>query len=556
MSIKKILVVDDLVTNRKLLRQMLERIDGYVVFEAVDGKEAIDLYEKENPDLILMDINMPEMDGLSATTEIKKNAGDIYTPIIFVTAFSAESALKNALASGGDDFIGKPFDADILKSKISAHLRIRELNQQLGVKNKELNSLNNNLVREQELIEHFFNSALEQSFLDKTLINYHMSSMSAFNGDIFLVGRSPKGGLHIVMGDFTGHGLTAAMGTLPVAMIFFKMVESNASVEDIAYELNSQLYKLMPLSMFFAATLLELNEQGDILTTWMGGMPECYWIGGNGDLKGTIESQHMPLGILNESDFDSSTEIYNVSKNDKLYLYSDGIIEAESQNGEMFGSERLKDVLISNSDDCVDNVLRVLNEFRGTIEQNDDITLVELLCRPVPNIEKVEDAVVNTQHDLPWTMSISLSATDMRNKDPIPELAEVLGSLPALKRHKGVIEILLSEIYLNALDYSILNLDGFEKENEEQFGAYYEMRDEKLRNLKDASIKFDLTYSSANDVHQFVIRMQDNGKGYHGHKDSLIDNSLHGRGLEIVKSLCEHVEFSNEGRSLELVYRL
>ena len=556
MSTRKILIVDDLPTNRKLLRQMLERIDGYVVSEAVNGKEAIDLFEKENPDLILMDINMPEMDGLSSTAEIKKIAGDIYTPIIFVTALSTESALTNALASGGDDFISKPFDADVLQSKISAHLRIRELNQQLGTKNIELSNLNNNLVREQELIEHFFNSALEQSFLDKKLINYHMSSMSAFNGDIFLVGRSPKGGLHIVMGDFTGHGLTAAMGTLPVAMIFFKMVASNAAVEDIACELNSQLYKLMPLSMFFAATLLELNEQGDILTTWMGGMPECYWIGENGELKGTIESQHMPLGILDEHDFDSSTAIYNVSKNDKLYLYSDGVIEANSPNGEMFGSERLKEVLISNSDNCIDKVLSVLNEFRGTIEQNDDITLVELSCSAVPGIERIEDTVVDTQHNLPWTMSIALSAAEMQDKDPIPGLADMLGSLPALKRQKGVIEILLSEIYLNALDYSILDLDGFEKENEEQFAAYYAMRDEKLKNLKGASIKFDLTYSSADDVQQFVIRMQDNGKGYHGHEASPIDNSLHGRGLEIVKSLCEQVEFSNEGRTLELVYRL
>jgi len=526
------------------------------VFEAVNGNEAIDLFKIENPDLILMDINMPEMDGLSATAEIKKTAGDIYTPIIFVTAFSAESALTNALASGGDDFIGKPFDTDVLKSKISAHLRIRELNQQLGVKNLELSILNNNLVREQELIEHFFNSALEQSFLDNKLINYHMSSMSAFNGDIFLVGRSPKGGLHIVMGDFTGHGLTAAMGTLPVAMIFFKMVANNAAVEDIACELNSQLYKLMPISMFFAATLLELNKQGDILTTWMGGMPECYWIAENGDLKGTIESQYMPLGILNENDFDSSTTIYNVSKNDKLYLYSDGVVEANSQNGEMFGSERLQEVLVTNSDNRVDKVLNVLNEFRGSIEQNDDITMVELSCGAVPCVEEVEDTVVDTQHNLPWTMSVSLTANDMRDKDPIPELAEVLGSLPSLKSHKGVIEILLSEIYFNALDYSILNLDDFEKENEEQFSAYYEIRDEKLKNLKDASIKFDFGYSLVDDAQHFVIRMQDTGKGYHGHKGSLADNSLHGRGIEIVKSLCEQVDFSNEGRTLELVYRL
>ena len=192
MKAEKILIVDDLATNRKLLSRMLVKMADYTVVEAVNGREAVALFKDENPDLILMDINMPEMSGLEATTKIKAIAGDTYIPIIFLTALSAESALSDSLASGGDDFISKPFELDILKSKINAHLRIRELNLQLSSKNNELNDLNNNLVHEQELIEYFFKNALEQNFLDKKLINYHMSSMSAFNGDIFLAGRSPK----------------------------------------------------------------------------------------------------------------------------------------------------------------------------------------------------------------------------------------------------------------------------------------------------------------------------------------------------------------------------
>lgn len=556
MSSEKILIADDLATNRKLLRQMLGRMGNYDVVEAVNGKEAVDLFKKEAPDLILMDINMPEMDGMKSATEIKMNAGNTYIPIIFVTALSADSALTKALDSGGDDFVSKPFDVDVLKSKIVAHLRIRDLNLQLSSKNIELKNLNNNLVHEQELIEHFFNSALQQSFLDKEFINYHMSSMSAFNGDIFLVGRSPNGGLHIVMGDFTGHGLTAAMGTLPVAMIFFKMVASNAAVADIARELNSQLCKLMPTSMFFAATLLELNAQGNIITTWMGGMPECYWIGDNGEFKGVIESQHMPLGIINDRGFNSTTEIINVERNDKLYLYSDGIIEADRPDGEMYGSERLKEVLVSNNDDRIGNVIKSVKEFCGMVEQNDDISLVELTCGEVPGIELKENDYVDEKCTLPWVMSISLSSTDMREKDPIAAFSKILGALPSFQRHIGIIEVLLSEIYFNALDYSILGVDGFEKENEEQFSEYYKIRDEKLNNLEDAFMEFEFSYSSVNDNQELVIRMQDSGKGYHGHAAATSDDSLHGRGLGIVRSLCEHVEFSDAGRTLEIVYRL
>jgi len=555
MNTGKILVVDDIATNRNLLRQMLSQMTDCGVIEAVNGKEAISLFESEAPDLILMDINMPEMDGLQSTSEIKKLSGDSYTPIIFVTAFTAESSLSNALASGGDDFISKPYDIEVLKSKINAHLRIRELNQQLTEKNDQLRDVNQQLVHEQELIEYFFTSALQQSYLDKKFINYHMSSMSTFNGDIFLAARCPRGGLYIIMGDFTGHGLTAAMGTLPVAMIFFEMVEKGAVVADIASELNRQLYKLMPTSMFFAATLLELNVQGNILTTWMGGMPECYLLGQDGKLNSEIQSQHMPLGILNQDSFDSSVEIYNVEEDDKLYLYSDGIVEADNANGDMFGNDRLREVLVSNNNNRIDNVLSELDTFVGTTQRNDDITIVELSCHEVPAAELCQDPE-NNDLLLDWEMSLALLSTDMREKDPVKGVSDILGALPVLKKHKGLIATLLSEIYFNALDYSILGLDDLEKNNEEQFSEYYKIRGEKLSVLEDATIKFDFACALVDGVPQLSVRMTDNGKGYSGHDSDLSEDKLYGRGLDIVNTLCESVVFSNEGRTLELIYKL
>ena len=556
MTTEKILIVDDIATNRKLLRQMLLKMAGYSVVEAVNGKEAIALFEAEQPDLILMDINMPEMDGMQSTYEIKKLSAGNYIPIIFVTALTAESSLANALDSGGDDFISKPFDTDVLKSKIRAHLRIRELNQQLISKNTQLKAVNQQLTHEQELIEHFFNSALQQSYLDQQFIQYHMSSMSAFNGDIFLAARSPQDSLYIVMGDFTGHGLTAAMGTLPVAMIFFEMVANNTAVADIARELNSQLYRLMPTSMFFAATLLELNSRGDILTAWKGGMPESYWVAADGHLKGTIQSRHMPLGILHDSGFNAETEIFSVAENDKFYLYSDGVTEAHRPNGEMFGHERLQDVLVSNSENRINKVLQSLKEFIGSTDQNDDITLVELNCRALANAAEEQQQDEPVAEFLPWDMSVRLSNSQLRNGDPLHELNELIGALPVLQRHKGTIAVLLSEIYFNALDYSILGLDNIRKDNEEQFEAYYKLREDKLQNLQDASITFTFSFIIRQNHPYLLIRISDSGTGYRGHRNDVSLDKLHGRGLEIIQSLCESAEFSNAGKTLELTYPL
>jgi CheY-like chemotaxis protein len=381
----KILVVDDIESNRILLRKMLTALKKYEIIEAVNGKDAIEVYEKNTPDLILMDINMPEMDGFQSANRIKELAGDNYTPIIFVTAMS-ESSLASALASGGDDFISKPFKVEVLESKINAHLRIRELNLQLDDKNQQLIRHNLRLTYEQELIEHFFNSALEQSFLEAKFIKYHMSSMSTFNGDLFLVERGPKGGLYIVMGDFTGHGLTAAMGTLPVAMIFFKMASKGMLIEQIAREINFQLNKLMPVSMFFAATLIALSPQGDSISVWAGGMPESYLLAKNGELKFLIQSQHMALGVLKDKQFDAAINLYNVATGDKIYLYSDGITEAHRSDGEMFGNERLKEILLTNGDKRFEQVLIELKKFTGLQDQNDDITLVEMTCHDIPAV--------------------------------------------------------------------------------------------------------------------------------------------------------------------------
>lgn len=379
----KILIADDIVVNRTLLRQMLD-INGYQVIEAVNGKEAVELYESEKPDLILMDINMPEINGHEATVQIKKMCGDNYTPIIFVTAMTSDDSLSTALATGGDDFISKPVTVEVLESKVRAHLRIRDLSQQLLAKNHELANHNQHLLQEHYLVEHFFNTALKQSYLGAKCLKYKMSAMSAFNGDLLLVERGPEGGLYIVIGDFTGHGLSAAMGTLPVTQVFFKMARKGLSLSHIAEEINQQLVTLLPVEMFFAATLIHLDPSGEQLTMWTGGMPDSYLFSAEGKLTEVFKSNNMSLGIQDSDTFDSSTCSIKVNKGDKTYFCSDGITEARGPDDEMFGGKRLEEVLKTNGDDRFERTLDNLRTYCGVKDQEDDVTFVELTCDVVP----------------------------------------------------------------------------------------------------------------------------------------------------------------------------
>lgn len=118
---KKVLIVEDYADTRSFMKFLLEGY-GYEVFEASDGEEAVRTTREQHPDLILMDISMPVMDGLTATKVIRKSGnGFSHTPIIAVTAFG-ESYYKKAIEAGCDDLINKPVDFDRLEPVLKQYL--------------------------------------------------------------------------------------------------------------------------------------------------------------------------------------------------------------------------------------------------------------------------------------------------------------------------------------------------------------------------------------------------------------------------------------------------
>ena len=551
---KKILIADDIPTNRILLRQTLNTFGEYEVVEAVGGQEAIDMFSTEKPDLILMDVMMPEVDGYEATAAIKNTMGNDYVPIIFLTALSSEESLSNALESGGDDFISKPFNIDILESKIHAHLRIRELTQQLNKNNRLLENSNRNLLHEHNLIEHFFDSAIQQSFLDENIIKYHMSPLSAFNGDIFLSQQGPDGSHYVVVGDFSGHGLTAAMGTLPVAMVFFEMVSKGLSIGEIASEINCHLLKLMPHGMFLTASILKINTYEGVLSIWSGGMPETYVFDENNELKNVIESQHMPLGILENDEFDTLTQLINITDSDKVYLYTDGIIEARSPENELFGEKRLKNALVDGSEDRFNHLLNNLHTFTGEENQKDDITLLEVKCVMIPVPKYLGKR--HKESNLEWNISISLFDKDIKTSNPISKLFDVLSVLPFISKNKDVLHVLIFEIYNNTLDHSILGLESVNKSDSEKFSEYYVLRDKKIQSLEAAFIKFNFNFISSDDAQYLEINVTDSGSGYRANEKISSSDDSHGRGLEIINSFCEKTSFSDDGKVFTALYQL
>ncbi len=545
-----ILVVDDLELNRRLLTVMLEQ-QGYRVFTAENGLVALNLLQEQRIDLVLLDVIMPVMDGFETAAIIKQRFSQVYLPVIFITSLEDEASFERCLAVGGDDFLHKPFQEVILNAKIKAHSRIRNLSQKAREQNLQLEYHQNQVEREHEIVEHIFNNALEnqQSFPEH--LDFHLSPAAMFNGDMFLVAQSPIGSLYCMLGDFTGHGLAAAVGALPASRVFYTMVGKGMSVSDIAAEINSVLAKLLPGHMFCAATILELSNTGKSVSVWLGGLPDTYIVDEQGEIIRTLESQHMALGILEDDEFERSLIHIEVEPTSRVVMATDGIIETINPREVYFGEKRFKDVLASKQHISCQQLLERVKRFAQGNEQQDDLSLVLLNCLPVPEPKQVFEAF----SELPFNFSLSLNAKQIKGTDPVLEVVNVITRVPGLNAHRANIFLILSEAYNNALDHGVLGLDSDIKNHEDGFLIYYQRRAEALANLTDALIIMDVRYCPEKLALYFTIC--DSGNGFS--KQATDPQGLikeHGRGLCLLNEIASGVTFNCAGNQVEIYYQL
>jgi len=165
----QILLVDDDEVIRFIIKEILE-MQGVTVYEAGNGQEAIDIFDKTHLDIILMDINMPIMNGFEAIAIIREKLQDKFIPIITVNAFNDEKILQQALNCGADDYLVKPVDNDVLITKINSMLRIKDLydkEHELRMRLNEENQKSKQLSEELKKAKH----SLEINNYQLTVIN-------------------------------------------------------------------------------------------------------------------------------------------------------------------------------------------------------------------------------------------------------------------------------------------------------------------------------------------------------------------------------------------------
>ncbi len=131
---EKILIVDDEPRNRQLLHNMCENL-GFQTIQAANGEEAIDLACSDSPDLIIMDVIMPKMNGFDSTEQIKSNDETKHIPVIIVTALGSREDLLTGISKGADDFLTKPYDFEELSMRLKNNLKLKKYHDLLKESN-------------------------------------------------------------------------------------------------------------------------------------------------------------------------------------------------------------------------------------------------------------------------------------------------------------------------------------------------------------------------------------------------------------------------------------
>jgi CheY-like chemotaxis protein len=390
----KILVVDDSATIRNILKGILEE-SGHEVFEVNSGENAVEFFsDQKKPDLILMDVEMSGMSGYDTAKKIRaiesdseeKNVDD-WIPIVFLSSHSDDESLSAGIEAGGDDYLFKPFSKTVLNSKLKAMERIYSMKQAIVSQKKMVESMNKELMEEQIVAKNIYDNIVNAGNIQQQdFVKTYVSSKSIFNGDIALTALSPSQNYYIIMGDFTGHGLSAALGVMPTVELFLKLTVKGYTLEQLLIELNAKLHSILPSNIFCAAAVLEVDLQKSQVAVWNGWSPEVICASEDGKIKKTFPSTHMPLGALSAEKFNSQLEFIDLNKGDKVYIYSDGFSESKNVKGEMFEVDGMKAAIEKTGTEkkmsIFDGIIHEINLFREGSSQEDDLTLIEIDIQP------------------------------------------------------------------------------------------------------------------------------------------------------------------------------
>ena len=382
---EKILAVDDEVDILQLIEMTLIS-DGFEVVTASNGIEALEKARIHMPDLILLDLMMPEMDGFEVIENLKQAPEMRDIPVVMLTARAQAHERIEGLSAGADDYIVKPFELEELRLRIEsilAHTRkTKYINPLIG-------ALGDWFTEDgvEQFAEHLRTaSAIQQHLLpqlEPKLAGFDISglleSSMSISGDFYDFIPLEDNRLGIVIADVRGKGIPAALLMVMIRTSLRLVCREDISPSSVLKRVNDLLV-IDTTPDFFATIVYGILDPKSMTFTYSNA-GHCYPMLLRGEKIEELQTGGMILGCFGFAEFE--TETIELESGDKILFYTDGLTEAEFEaEGEFYGEERLEQVFRKNSNLPADELCRKIREdlfgFCGTNQQKDDITIVAI----------------------------------------------------------------------------------------------------------------------------------------------------------------------------------
>jgi serine phosphatase RsbU (regulator of sigma subunit) len=378
-SAETILIVDDVPGNIDVLAEILGK--NYDIRFALSGREALELIANNPPDLVLLDVMMPEMNGFETLMALKLNPATHDVPVIFVTAKTDADSESGALLAGAVDFIHKPINGMVVQARVSMHLRLLAQERALHDKSRRLQTYHDAQEAENRFAVEVLNRQMRLPSAEDARIRYWLNPATTFSGDVLSVASAPDGRIFILLADATGHGLAAAITTQPLLTVYHAMVDQGADMQQILFAANQTLLANLPRGRFVALAMLCLDLPRQMAQFWNGGMPDILVLGATGEVVHQVASHCFPLGVTAMPEAQFEIENMSLPPDCQLVMYSDGLPEAHNHAGEEFGTTRLFQALSTVPAEArLSRVQDALLQHLGMPVGHDDITLLMVNC--------------------------------------------------------------------------------------------------------------------------------------------------------------------------------
>ena len=377
----RILVVDDEPDLEPLVLQRMRRSirsGQYQFVFAQNGVEALEkLGQDTEIDMVLSDINMPQMDGLALLERIPDVAPD--TRSVIISAYGDMKNIRAAMNRGAFDFVTKPLDFDDLRVTIERTLNNLEAWRQAESSRLRLVAIENEL----DIASKMQQSILPTEFPESPVYEVcgNMTPAREVGGDFFDIFNLQNGRIGLAIADVSGKGVPAALFMMASRTLLKGTAIGLYEPGQVLNEVNQLLYEDNEAMMFVTLLYAVYDPETRTLTYANGGHTLPVLIHADGSHTVLPSTNGIALGVMSGADFEQAT--VSCSPGDTVVFYTDGVTEAFNIQGDEFGMDRLLQIFESPMGNCrttIESIFDAVTAFAGDTPQFDDITCLALRC--------------------------------------------------------------------------------------------------------------------------------------------------------------------------------